>query len=242
MSPAARGGPQPIPRPSDHGPGRPAPWAELSAEERSPDLALVRARLEAFGPPVRNQHLGAGTRESAVLALLYEAEPSAPGRAGRGQPEVVLTRRAQHMRSHRGEVSFPGGGQEPGETLIETALREAHEEIGLDPAGVEVVGELDHLSTFSSRAAIAPFVGVAPGRPALAPNTSEVEHILHVPLAELLLPGVFREERWRLPSADRPIYFFELVGDTIWGATARMLRQLLAIATGVESRDTEDAW
>jgi 8-oxo-dGTP pyrophosphatase MutT (NUDIX family) len=193
----------------------------------------VQARVEAFGPPLRNQHLGAGTRDSAVLAVLYEADE---------QPRVVLTRRAQHLRAHRGEVSFPGGGADPGESLVDAALREAQEEIGLDPAEVQVVGELDHLSTFSSRAAIAPFVAVLPGRPALEPNTGEVEHILQVPLAELLLPEVFREERWRLPSADRPIYFFELVGDTIWGATARMLRQLLAIATGVESRDTEDAW
>jgi 8-oxo-dGTP pyrophosphatase MutT (NUDIX family) len=227
-----RGGPQEIPRPVDHAPGRPAPWAHLDEVARRPDLATVRSRVEAFGPPLRNEDLD-GARSSAVLATVYDAD------AG---PTVILTRRAQAMRSHRGEVSFPGGRREPDETLVEAALREACEEVGLPRTGLEVVGEIDHLSTFSSRSAIAPFVAVVDHRPELHPNPAEVEHILRVPLAELLLPEVFREERWRLPSADRPIYFFELVGDTIWGATARMLRQLLAIVTGVESRDTEDAW
>ena len=188
--------------------------------------------MAAFGPPQRQDHLH-GARSAAVLAVLYD---------GTDGPTVVLTRRAQHLRSHRGEVSFPGGRQEPGESLVQAARREAHEEVGLADDGLEVVGELDHLSTFSSRSAIAPFVAVVDHPPQLTPNPAEVERILRVPLAELLLPEVFREERWRLPSADRPIYFFELVGDTIWGATARMLRQLLAVATGADPRDTEDAW
>lgn len=233
MSPGpTRGGPQEIPRPVDHAPGRPAPWAHLHAEQRRPDLATVRVRVEAFGPALRVGGPGTG-RSSAVLAALYDGDDG---------PTVVLTRRAQHLRNHRGEVSFPGGRQEPDETLVEAALREACEEVGLPRRGLEVVGELDHLSTFSSQSAIAPFVAVLDHVPELEPNPAEVERILRVPLAELLLPEVFREERWRLPSADRPIYFFELVGDTIWGATARMLRQLLAIVTGVEARDTEDAW
>jgi 8-oxo-dGTP pyrophosphatase MutT (NUDIX family) len=192
----------------------------------------VRGRVEDFGPALRVGGPGTG-RSSAVLAALYDGDDG---------PTVVLTRRAQHLRNHRGEVSFPGGRQEPDESLVDAALRESCEEVGLPREGLEVVGELDHLSTFSSRSAIAPFVAVLDHVPELEPNPAEVERILHVPLAELLLPEVFREERWRLPSADRPIYFFELVGDTIWGATARMLRQLLSIATGVEPRDTEDAW
>jgi 8-oxo-dGTP pyrophosphatase MutT (NUDIX family) len=227
-----RGGPQEIPRPFDHAPGRPAPWAERPSADLEPDLATVRARVEAFGPPLRNDDLR-GARSSAVLAACYE---------GPEGPTIVLTRRAQHLRSHRGEVSFPGGRQEPDETLTEAALREACEEVGLARQGLEVVGELDHLSTFSSRSAIAPFVAVVDHVPELTPAPAEVDRILRVPLAELLLPEVFREERWRLPSADRPIYFFELVGDTIWGATARMLRQLLAVVTGSDARDTEDAW
>jgi 8-oxo-dGTP pyrophosphatase MutT (NUDIX family) len=170
---------------------------------------------------------GTGVRASAVLAPLYERG---------GEPYVILTRRAQHLRSHRGEVSFPGGGREGDETLLATALREAHEETGLDPQAVTIVGELDHLETVTSRSFIVPFVGMLPGRPTLEPNPSEVELILHVPVNELLMDGVFREERWGLPPLDRPIYFFEIVGDTIWGATAAMLRNLLAIATRTEWR------
>jgi 8-oxo-dGTP pyrophosphatase MutT (NUDIX family) len=167
---------------------------------------------------------GAG---SAVLAPLYEHE---------GQTWVILTRRTMELRSHKGQVSFPGGRQEAGESLIEAALREADEEIGLDPSSVEIVGELDHLATISSGSAIVPYVGVLPGRPEhLRANPGEVERILHVPLAELCDPSIFRCEIWRIPR-DHPIFFFELVGDTVWGATAAMLRQLLGMATGTLGR------
>jgi 8-oxo-dGTP pyrophosphatase MutT (NUDIX family) len=162
-------------------------------------------------------------RASAVLAPLYESD---------GEAHVVLTRRAQHLRSHRGEVSFPGGGQEPGEDLWQTALREAEEEVALDPASVERIGEIDHLRTVMSSSFIVPYVGALPGRPELVASPREVELVLHVPLSELLADGVFREERWGIAPQDRPIYFFEIVGDTIWGATGSMLRTLLAIATG----------
>jgi 8-oxo-dGTP pyrophosphatase MutT (NUDIX family) len=143
-------------------------------------------------------------------------------------------RRASHLRAHQGEVSFPGGGRDGDEPLERTALREAEEEIGLDPALVEVVGELDHLSTITSGAFIVPFVGILDGRPAtLVASPDEVAAILHVPLAELLAEDVYREELWGFDDAERPIFFFELVGDTVWGATASMLRRLLALVLGV---------
>lgn len=164
-------------------------------------------------------------RPSAVLVPLYEDDE--------GTLTVVLTRRAQHLRSHRGEVSFPGGGREPEDAdLLATALREAQEEIGLDPRSVEVLGELDHLSTVMSRSFIVPYVGALPGRPDLVADPGEVERILHVPVAELLDEDVYHEERWGLAGLDRPLYFFDVVGDTIWGATAAMLRELLARLTG----------
>ena len=170
---------------------------------------------------------GIGVRGSAVLAPLYEHD---------GTVHVVLTRRAQHLRSHRGEVSFPGGGQDEGEDLLQTALREAFEETRLDPAAVEIIGELHHLQTVTSRSYIVPFVGVLPGRPELTANPDEVERILHVTLDELLHDEVFHEEHWGLPPLDRPISFFDVEGDTIWGATGWMLRDLLTRLTDVLSQ------
>lgn len=230
--PAGRGGIQQIPRPLNARAGGPAPWAHLAGGDRRPSLAAVCGALEAQGPPMASERelSGVTTRPAAVLAPLYDT--------GDGDgPAVVLTRRTWTMRSHRGEVSFPGGRSEPGESPRQAALREAHEEIGLDPASVRVVGELDHLATITSGSFIVPLVGVIEGRPATTRNPAEVDAILHVPLAELLDPAIFREEVWRFPDgSDRHIYFFELVGDTLWGATAAMLRQLLGMVTGTLGR------
>jgi 8-oxo-dGTP pyrophosphatase MutT (NUDIX family) len=167
----------------------------------------------------------AETRESAVLVPLYDDE---------GEATVVLTRRSPELRSHTWEVSFPGGRADDGETAWQTALREAHEEIALDPASVRPIGELDRFVTVGSRSLVHPVVGALTARPALEAAPAEVDQILHVTLAELLLDEVFREELWPIEGNWRPITFFELHGNTVWGATAAMLRQLLGISLGVE--------
>jgi len=172
---------------------------------------------------------------SAVLVPLFEEHE---------ETRVVLTRRSSRLRRHRGEVSFPGGRQDPGETPLQAALREAREEVGIDPDLVEVVGRLSPLSTLSSGSSITPVVGVLPCRVAMSPNPAEVEKVFDVALAELLAEGVFREEiwSWRRGSDDGamvevsggfPVWFFELPEDTIWGATARMLVELICLALGV---------
>lgn len=213
-----RGGPQQIPRPPGTKAGGPPPWADLPADLRRPDLDVVRAAL-AEGPGPRRSPVESVTRSaSAVLAPLYAHDDDV---------WVVLTRRAWHMRAHKGEISFPGGRQDPGETLWQTALREANEEIALDSAQVEHVGELDHLSTITSRSFIVPYVGIVAERPSLVPSEAEVDAILHVPLSELLDPAHYHQERWGVPGIDRPIHFFELEGDTLWGATGTMLVDLL---------------
>jgi len=213
-------------------PGGPPPWAVLAPGRRVVDLAALPARLAGMGDlhVIDGPVPIASPRQSAVLAPLYDGDQG---------PTVVLTRRAAHLRNHRGEVSFPGGRQEDHDPdLVATALREAHEEIRLEPSSVEVIGELDRLSTFTSQSMVHPFVGVLPGRPVdLVADPGEVEHILHVPLADLLDPEAFHEEIWRFPDGnDRSLTFFEIVGDTIWGATARMLRQLLAVALDLDPR------
>ncbi|MCP5029323.1 MAG: CoA pyrophosphatase [Actinomycetia bacterium] len=233
--PSGRGGPQRIPRPRLVEQGGPAPWADLGETERQPDLATVRLSIAPLGggrPFVGGE--GQRTR-SAVLIPVYEHD---------GSVHVVLTRRAWHLRSHPGEVSFPGGRCDPGETPVDTALREAHEELNLDRGSVEVVGELDHLATVSSGSLIVPVVGLLSGRPELVPAPDEVDAAMHVGLAELLAPETWREELWDArqwagqSGGVQPITFFELEGDTVWGATANMLRELLGRATGTGGYDT----
>jgi 8-oxo-dGTP pyrophosphatase MutT (NUDIX family) len=177
-----------------------------------------RVRMDRFRPT-------AETRESAVLVPLYEAS---------GDATVVLTRRSPQLRSHTWEVSFPGGRADDGESAWQTALREAREEIALDPHVVRPIGELDRFVTVGSRSLVHPVVGVLDHRPELAPAPAEVDQILDVTLAELLLDEVFREELWPIGDTWRPITFFELHGNTVWGATAAMLRQLLGVGLGVD--------
>jgi len=183
--------------------------------------------LMRVAPAPRVQRSDAESLRSAVLAGLYGDQSDSA--------HVVLTRRAQHMRNHRGEVSFPGGRQELGEELWTTAVREAEEEIALDRMSVIHLGELDHLRTVTSRSWIVPYVAeIADPHlviPRLVPAPDEVEIVRHVGLYELLADDVFHEELWTFGEQTRPVYFFEIEGDTVWGATAAMLRNLLSILT-----------
>ena len=168
----------------------------------------------------------AGTlRESAVLIAIEDGPEGA---------EVLLTRRSQALTSHRGEISFPGGRVDAGETFEQAALREAHEEVALDPSTIELHGRLDPISTMVTRSFIVPVVGTLGTRPLLRPAEHEVERILWVPLAELTRSDTFREEVWNFDEEPRPMFFFELDDETIWGATARILHQLLRVALGIE--------
>ncbi|MPY91775.1 MAG: NUDIX domain-containing protein [Acidimicrobiia bacterium] len=233
----ARGGTQIIPWPPDFRAGERAPWAHLRPGDRHVDIEDLRRafRRRRPRPPVREPF--AVRRPAAVLLPLY---------TGGDGLRVVLTRRPTAMRSHSGEVSFPGGGFEATDAdLVATALRESEEEIALPADRVEIIGQLDPLATLSSAAMITPYVGYVADLPALRPEPREVAAILHVPVAELLEDGVFHQEWWPLPpqvvdveagaAAWRPMFFYELTGDTVWGATARLLTQLLGIATGTEA-------
>jgi 8-oxo-dGTP pyrophosphatase MutT (NUDIX family) len=148
--------------------------------------------------------------------------------------EVLLTRRSMHLSSHKGEVSFPGGRLDAGEGYEAAALREAHEEVGLAPHVPRVVGHLQPLGTYVSRSWIVPVVARVPERLPLVGATAEVDRVLWVPLRDLTLPGTFREEYWRMGDDERPLFFFELDDETVWGATARMLHQLLRVAHDVQ--------
>jgi 8-oxo-dGTP pyrophosphatase MutT (NUDIX family) len=225
--PPGRGGAQTIPRPPGAELGRRAPWAGLAVAERRLALERISLALAGRGPGRRRTDSlrpGAAVGQSAVLVALYDDT---------ADTNVVLTRRSPLLRSHRWEVSFPGGRSDAGETPWATALREAAEEVALDPALVTPIGELDQFVTVGSQSLVHPLVASLAARPHLAPAPDEVEHILHVPLSELLADDVFREELWPIGDAVRPITFFELEGDTVWGATAAMLRQLLVVSLGL---------
>jgi 8-oxo-dGTP pyrophosphatase MutT (NUDIX family) len=159
-----------------------------------------------------------GGKDAAVLVPLYED--------GDGELHAVFTRRRHDLRRHAGEISFPGGRQDPGETLERTALREAHEEIGLPPEAVHVVGALPPTPTFVTNYAIYPFVGVIEAGFAWVVEQAEVAEVLELRLEELRAGyGERRLVRKGIPFRT-PTY--EAGGHTIWGATARILGELLA--------------
>ncbi|HQV56751.1 MAG TPA: CoA pyrophosphatase [Ilumatobacteraceae bacterium] len=165
------------------------------------------------------------SRLSAVMVLL------ADGPAG---AEVLLTRRSMALSSHRGEISFPGGRLDPRETFEHAALREANEEVALPTDDVELIGQLDPLNTVVSRSYIVPVVATTQRDVPVYPATGEVDRVLWVPLAELTRPDTFREERWALAAGDElTMYFYELDDETVWGATGRILTQLLRLTLGI---------
>ncbi len=223
------GGPQRIPRPAVVRAG-PEPWWAAAP----PATMSLRQVRDAFSGSAADRPTGrdrgarrqpadvlpfADRRPAAVLCALWEDN---------GQATVLLTRRSARLRSHTGEVSFPGGRIDPGESAMDAAIREAHEEVDLDPEKVEIIGRLHSLATVSSRAAITPFIGVLAERPVLRPNPTEVARAFGVALVDLMAPGCYHEERWDTgDGVERPIHFFDLPGDTVWGATARMLVDLI---------------
>jgi 8-oxo-dGTP pyrophosphatase MutT (NUDIX family) len=220
-----RGGPQKIPRPPTIRLGGPAPWAGLRVEARRLPLAEVRRRCLAFPAPPGAPRIP-GNQAAAVLVPLFEAG---------GETRVVLTRRPDTMPSHRGDVAFPGGKVQPemDPTLLDAALREAEEEVGLPRRAVEIVAELETISTVTSRFLVAPFVGVLAAPPELRPDPREVERVFDVALSELMADGVHRVEHWGTGVLTRHVHIFELEDETVWGLTARILAGFLTLLTSI---------
>lgn len=226
-----------LPRPAEWRHGARAPWLEpgatlpdplssdavaacLRAAGYQPDAPSRPAVAELPGVPQRDDALSA-----AVLVALFDDADGC---------RVLFERRSNDLRRHRGEVSFPGGLAEPGEDAITTALREADEELGVAPGDVRVLGRLTPLRTYSGQVVIEPVVGAMAQRPQLRVQAAEVDYAFDVALAALLQEGAFREELWRRDLGGEeapfiPIYVFEVDGETIWGATARILAELCAL-------------
>ena len=164
-------------------------------------------------------------RQAAVLAPVIERPDS---------PSLLFTKRADHLGEHAGQMSFPGGGREPSdEDLAATALREAHEEIDLEPDEVDIVGRLDDIHTVT-RYGVRPFVARVPNRK-YVPDEREVAEIAVLPIAGLTDPTNYESERRDHPHyGDIRLHFFRVDGYTVWGATARILVQFLELVTDWE--------
>jgi 8-oxo-dGTP pyrophosphatase MutT (NUDIX family) len=163
-----------------------------------------------------------GKTRAAVLVPLLSVD---------GDVHVLYTRRAASLSHHQGQVAFPGGTHDSARdpSLLATALREAHEEIGLAPGDVRVLGTLDDIETMTSRFVITPVVAVAPHPYDWAPCPSEVDHIFTVPVTALLAPDAERRETWDFGGRAVPIDLFPVAGQVIWGATHRITRNLLDV-------------
>jgi len=148
---------------------------------------------------------------------------------------VLFTERSKELRAHGGQVSFPGGGIEPADAgPKEAALRESYEEVGLREEHVEIIGQLDDCPTFVSGFVIAPLVGVvdplaftAAGRYPWTPSAAEIAALHELPLSEFVDPGNRRVEMHERDGFPYELTWYTIGGTVIWGATARILRQLL---------------
>jgi 8-oxo-dGTP pyrophosphatase MutT (NUDIX family) len=152
-----------------------------------------------------------------------------PLHAKDGEPHLLLTRRPKHMRNHPGQLSVPGGRIEPGEDTRAAALREAREEIGLEPAHADVLGRLSETLVLQSAFRLTPWVASVPYPYPYAAEPGEVDEILHVPLSALERPGVHRVEKRRIYGMNLDVHFFTLGPDVLWGATARIVWELLGV-------------
>lgn len=204
----------------------------------SPFTSRLRAALDAPLPGLDAQlrlaptprtgwdphHVPEGLRPAAGLVLLYPIDEV---------PHVLLTVRGGSLRLHTGQVALPGGAVDEGESIEAAAVREAEEEAGVAPALVDVAGRLTPLHIPVSGFLLHPVVGVAAVRPALRAAEGEVARLLEVPLAELADPAVLRRETRQLRrGADlQPVEvpFFDLHGEKVWGATAMILAEFLAV-------------
>ena len=160
---------------------------------------------------------------AAVLVPLIE----------RDEPFLVFAKRTDTVGTHRGQIGFPGGTVDPGDaSLLAAALRECEEEIGLPRAAVEPLGALDDTETFATNFVITPWIGVIREPVAWRPDGEEIERVIEVPFAALAEPGGLRVEHWERDGVRRAVYFFDYNGDTIWGATARIVKHYLDLFAG----------
>ena len=183
-------------------------------------IGAVRDAFAIAPPSSEGESLLPGAAVLIVLAPLDDRGDASPC-------SVVLTRRALQLRANPGEIAFPGGRIEPGESPLAAAFREAGEEVALSDGVVEVLGELPIVLASRRFVPVLPFVAVAQAPPVLEANSAEVDGVLVVALKDLVAPGRYWREQWdRGEDPAWTMHFFDLGEDLVWGATARMLYEL----------------
>jgi len=186
------------------------------------DLEALRRRLDAA--------LSRRPRVTLDRSDLVSAAVLVPV-TDRDGPHVVFTKKTSGVPHHKGQFSFPGGVVETGDgSRVETALREAWEEIRLPAEAVEVLGLLDDTPTRATNFVITPVVGIVRAPVVFKPDGREIERVIEVPLATLRDPAIFRTELWERDGEPHPVLFYQVSAeDLVWGATARILSQFLAL-------------
>ena len=214
------GGDQVINRPAQFRLGEEKRWDNVDASALR-SLEQVVGKVVGHSATLTHNPPPQDAKASAVLIALFQ---------GTNGVEVVLTRRSQQLRNHRGEISFPGGRIDDNEVAADTALREAEEEIDLARADVEIIGQLSAVGTIVSNSHIVPIVARLHSKPSLFARNAEVDRVFSVPLVDLIRQDTYAEEFWVGPGGEHCIHFFHLDDETIWGVTARMLFQILSVA------------
>ncbi len=156
--------------------------------------------------------------EAAVLMLAFERHD---------EPHFLLTLRTEEVETHKGQISFPGGMRAGDESLEQTALRETHEEIGIEPERIEILGRFHEYPSINEYR-VTPFAGYIDGPFAPKPHAAEVAEILYVPFSVFLDPGRLRIEQMAYRGRMRDVYFYSFERHQIWGLTARIIRDFLA--------------
>jgi 8-oxo-dGTP pyrophosphatase MutT (NUDIX family) len=177
---------------------------------------------EAISQRQKQRIINANLVTSAVLVPIYYKQ---------GQYYILFTKRTNKVREHKGQISFPGGARHDGDrTLLDTALRESAEEIGLLPGEVKVLGELDDILTETSGYVISPFVALIPYPYQFKVDGWEVEEIIEAPISALLDKDLHQQTRViDIDGQAVTSYFYHYQGRVIWGATANILHQFLDI-------------
>jgi 8-oxo-dGTP pyrophosphatase MutT (NUDIX family) len=159
---------------------------------------------------------------SAVLVPIYKKD---------GEYHVLLTKRTEELEYHKGQICFPGGSHhDEDDSLKDTALREAYEEVGIRPEDVEILGELDSMGTLTSNFLITPFVGIIPYPYEFTVSKHEIDELVEVPLSALAGDSNYWEETRSAEGVTGKASFFKYKDMVIWGATARVLKQLVELA------------